>query len=209
MSFHPCLNENGLKVPLKNPDHPTPLESWENREAIARVVPLGPLPTAICGLVISSWKAPTAHAAWQAIADGHQIAEPAFKLPLGLKAAAGVVLQEPDGRYWMVAPSNGFGGYKTTFPKGTQEKGLSLQASALKESYEEAGLQVELTGFLLDVKRSTSYTRYYTARRIGGNPADMGWESQSVLLVPKSELPNYLTNAYDKPLLVELTKGGL
>lgn len=209
MNFHPCLNESGQKVPLKNPDQSSPLESWSDSAAVACVVPLGELPESICGLAISTWIAPSNHANWQAIADGNHVNEPTFNLPPGLKAAAGVVVREPDGRFWMVSPSNGFGGYKTTFPKGTQEKGLSLQASAIKEAYEEAGLQVELTGFLLDVKRSTSFTRYYTARRVGGNPARMGWESQSVLLVPKAELCNYLTNAYDKPLLNKLRKGGL
>lgn len=209
MNFHPCLNENGQNEPLKNPDQPTPIESWADSAAVARVVPLGELPESICGLATSTWLAPSNHADWQAIADSNLVNEPAFNLPQGLKAAAGVVVRETDGRFWMVSPSNGFGGYKTTFPKGTQEKGLSLQASAIKEAYEEAGLQVELTGFLLDVKRSTSYTRYYTARRVGGNPAHMGWESQSVLLVPKAELSTYLTNAYDKPLLDELAKGGL
>jgi hypothetical protein len=55
-----------------------------------------------------------------------------------------------------------------------QEARLSSRANAIKECFEESGLQVELTGFLCDSVRSTSVTRYYTARRLGGSPADMG-----------------------------------
>ena len=50
-----------------------------------------------------------------------------------------------------------------------------------------------------------SYTRYYRARRIGGSPASMGWESQAVHLVPKAQLAHYLTNKNDLPLLKALS----
>ena len=33
-----------------------------------------------------------------------------------------------------------------------------------------------------------TFTRYYLAERIGGSPADMGWESQCVVLVPEGDL---------------------
>ncbi len=81
---------------------------------------------------------------------------------------------------------------------------MSLQATAIREAYEEAGIQVQLTRFLIDVPRSTSYTRYYLARRVGGNPAAMGWESQAVMLVPFERLQNVLTNENDAPILEEL-----
>lgn len=51
-----------------------------------------------------------------------------------------------------------------------------------------AGLQVKLLRHLVDVKRTQTYTRYYLAERIGGSPADMGWESQGVLLIPPALL---------------------
>ena len=103
-------------------------------------------------------------------------------------AAAGAVIEEADGRLWLVAPTNGYAGYKTTFPKGRPESGASLQVTAIREAYEEAGLKVEITGFLADLPRSQTQTRYYTARRVGGTPAAMGWESQAVHLVPRSKL---------------------
>lgn len=115
--------------------------------------------------------------------------------------AAGVIVEEPDGRLWLVAPSNGFGSYLATFPKGRIEGNVSRQASAIREAYEEAGLKVRITGFFADSDRTLSYTRYYRAQRIGGNPALMGWESQAVHLVPRSELWSFLTHTNDQPLL--------
>jgi hypothetical protein len=57
------------------------------------------------------------------------------------------------------------------------------------------------------VERSTSVTRYYRAKRVGGDPTDMGWESQAVNLVPRKELVNHLKNKYDMPLVNALTGG--
>lgn len=59
---------------------------------------------------------------------------------------------------------------------------------------------------LIDVKRSTSYTRYYLAERLGGNPADMGWDSQAVMLVPSTQLGMVLTNKNDHPTFEALTR---
>jgi len=103
---------------------------------------------------------------------------------------------EPDGRVWVVAPTNAYLGTRATFPKG---KGTDLKATALKEVFEESGLRVELTGFLADSTRTTSRTRYYLARRVGGSPAAMGWESQAVLLVPVGQLRNVLNLSLDHP----------
>lgn len=78
-----------------------------------------------------------------------------------------------------------------------------MQASAIKEAYEESGLKVEITGFLGDIVRTTSVAKYYTAKRVGvgGDPAKMGWESQSVSLVPIHRLDSVITAKADKPLI--------
>lgn len=65
---------------------------------------------------------------------------------------------------------------------------------------------MEITGFLIDVDRTTRTTRYYTARRLGGNPADMGWESQAVTLVPRADLATYLKHKTDQPILKALAE---
>ena len=81
-----------------------------------------------------------------------------------------------------------------------------MRANALKEAFEESGLQVELIDFLADAKRSTTKTRYYLARRIGGNPADMGWESQAVHLVPRASLKMLLPYQNDVPVLEAISR---
>jgi ADP-ribose pyrophosphatase YjhB (NUDIX family) len=124
----------------------------------------------------------------------------------GKKPAAGVAIVEPDGRVWIVDPAGGFGGYRHTFPKGKQEQGLSLQETAIKESFEESGLKVTITGLLGDFERDTSITRYYLARRTGGSPNEFHGETEAVRLVPVAELDDWLTNKNDRPVVEALKR---
>lgn len=204
--FHPQLNNQGQAVELKKPSKPSPIDTWHQPEAVAAVVPGGEMPVEIHGVSSKSWnEAPETKQDWEALAAQNPMEEPAFKAPSGYKKAAGVVVQEKNGRVWVVAPSNEYAGYKATFPKGTVEAGMSLQATALVEAYEESGLQVRLLKHLVDVKRSLSYTRYYLAERVGGNPADMGWETQAVMLVPKAQLDKVVTHPNDASILEALS----
>ena len=86
----------------------------------------------------------------------------------------GIMVQEPDGRVWIASPTNGFGNRKYTLPGGGVEHGLTTQQNALKEVWEETGLQVEITGHLGDFKDSNNGNngRLYIGRRIGGQPWD-------------------------------------
>ena len=86
---------------------------------------------------------------------------------------------------------------------------LDLRVTAVKEAFEETGLRVELVGHLLDVRRSTSHTRYYLARRLGGTPAAMGWESQAVHLAPLAQAKALLNRAVDHPLVDRLLALGI
>lgn len=200
--FHPKPDDHGKPFRLRSPSTPTPLHNWSSAHEAATVVPGGPMPPVLNGLAFARWTdAPRTHQGWEALASASPVSEPAFVPPTGLEPAAGAVVIEPDGRFWLASPSNGFGGYVNTFPKGTVDKGASLQATALKEVFEESGLRVRLTAHLADVRRSTSCTRYYLARRVGGHPADMGWESQAVHLVPRERLAHFLTNSNDAKLL--------
>jgi ADP-ribose pyrophosphatase YjhB (NUDIX family) len=206
MIYHPRPDDHDKAVKLTHPSNPSPQATWSNPLAVATVVPEGELPIALNGTNFEDWaEAPRLTHEWEQLAARRSIEEPPFHVPSHLRAAAGVVVEESDGRLWLVAPSNRFGGYSATFPKGTVDQGVGLQATALKEAWEESGLQVELTGYLLDAARSVSSTRYYLARRIGGSPAAMGWESQAVHLVPKAQLAQYLTNKNDLPLLKALS----
>ncbi|WP_291138921.1 NUDIX domain-containing protein [Hydrogenophaga sp.] len=184
------------------------MSAWADPEEVACVVPNGPMPVTINGLAASTWSdRPHSPVEWEALAASQSINEPPFEAPANYKRAAGVVTREPDGRVWLVAPSNAFGGYQATFPKGTLD-GKSSQATALVETFEECGLHVRLVRHLIDTKRSVSYTRYYLAERLGGNPADMGWESQAVILAPASRLKALLNNPNDLPILQALSPNG-
>ncbi len=198
MTHHPRPNDHGQAVTLHAPSQATPLPTWHDPAAMACVVPGGPMPEELHGVPFEHWFAASATTQeWEELAKRHWIQEPAFVVPAGLsRTAAGAVVRETDGRIWLVAPSNQFGGYKATFPKGTME-GKSAQATALIEVFEESGLQIRLQRHLVDVRRSASYTRYYLAERIGGHPADMGWESQAVMLVPANQLMDHLNNPHD------------
>ena len=206
-TFHPRADDNGHAVELKQPHQPTALSAWGNPNELATVTPDSPMPSAVCGLSIAGWPAvPTSSAGWELLAAAMTVEEPPMKTAPGKKPASGAVVVEPDGRIWVVSPSNHHGKYINTFPKGKNEQSqaLCLRANALKEVFEEAGLQVELTGFLCDSVRSTSVTRYYLARRLGGNPADMCWETQAVHLVPVSQLGAFVSHTNDQSILTAL-----
>lgn len=95
---------------------------------------------------------------------------------------AGVLIQEPDGRIWIVQPTNEFGTRKYTLPGGGVEAGLTDQQNALKEVWEETGLQVEITGYAGDFEDSNTKHngRLYIGKRIGGAPWDAKIESKII-----------------------------
>ena len=168
------------------------------------VAPGGKLPPSLHRVPFLSWAdAPLSAPGWEAVAGAARVDEPAFKAPTGLLPAAGVVILEPDGRVWVVCPTNQFGGHAVTFPKGRPD-GKSLQATALCEAYEESGLQVRLIRHLVDVRRTQTFTRYYLAERVGGTPAAMGWESQSVVLVPRTQTHLLKLGPIDSAVLMGL-----
>lgn len=204
MTIHPRLRDQGQPVQIKRPSTASPASAWADPAAIATAIPDSAMPDAILGVPVAPWKdAPATPAVWEALVANISFSEPPMPSAPGKKPGAGVVTVEPDGRVWVVKPTDGFGGYSTTFPKGKLD-GLSPRAAALKEAFEESGLQVELAGFLCDSVRSTSLTRYYLARRIGGSPAAMDWESQAVMLVPASRLKEVLTSPNDQPVIQAL-----
>ncbi len=193
MQIHPYPNDKGQPVTILNPSTPTPLSAFDDLNAIALVVPNSPVPERLNGLPFCSAHSTTSYRL--------AIQEPALKPQSGKKLAAGAVIVEPDGRFWVVMPTNQFGGYQATFPKGRLEAGMTPQATAIKEAQEESGLQVRLIALIGDFERSVSVTRYYLAQRIGGNPAQMGWESQCVGLIPPARLLDVCSHPNDQPII--------
>ena len=114
----------------------------------------------------------------------------------------GAVIIEPDNRVWLYEPTNHYGDYQRTFPKGTVDAGDSFEATAAREAFEETGLLVEIGAFLIDSDRSLSVTRFFLGRRIGGCPSAMGWEAQAVWLVPIAVLHRHAVSEYDAPVIL-------
>ncbi len=202
---HPHPDDAGNAVIVQHPLLPTPVTAFDDPLRLATVIPAGPTPAVLNGIPLTSWRAvPTESAAWAAVSGQMELKEPPFVAHPGTQPAAGVVILEPDGRVWLVAPSNGFAGYKATFPKGHVDSAMAMQATAIREAYEETGLQVEIVDFLGDFNRTLTRTRYYLARRVGGTPADMGWESQAVHLVPMAQLLKMLNQPRDHAIVALL-----
>lgn len=159
----------------------------------------GPLPagTAINGIELTSQPAPE----WATVPD-----KPINEQPMqtAKRKASGVVMVEPDGRIWVVEPANHYGGVLHTYPKGGQATGLTLQQSALKEVFEETGLQVEITDLLGDYEGSTSTTRYYVGKRTGGAPWEFDKETWNVKLATPDELRKMLNQQRDLDVLDDL-----
>jgi ADP-ribose pyrophosphatase YjhB (NUDIX family) len=209
--YHPRTNDKGQPVKLHTPNHPTELRNWAQSDQISTVTPDSPMPEAVNGLSFASWQEAPAHlAGWAQLAEVAIFDEPELKKVTGKVPASGAVVVETDGRVWVVSPSNKYGGYKNTFPKGKLDPmdGLSLKANALKEVFEEAGLRVGLSGYLCDSERDTTVTRFYLARRLGGSPADMGWESQAVHLVPMDILATFASHPNDQSVINALQTNG-
>ncbi len=186
---HPKPNGRGQPVVITRPHSPGSEAGWHSPHQIGTFLPAGPVPAALNGLIFATWQeAPATLRDWSRVA-GQQLdlVEPQFDTQ-GKEPAAGLIIEEIDGRIWIVCPTNRFAGCAASFPKGRADEGLSLQVTAIKETYEETGLRVEITGLVGDFPGVVTMARYYRARRVGGTPADMGWESQAVLLVPKNQL---------------------
>lgn len=196
---HPVEGHHGEKVMVHYPSKPTEPKTWHDPAAVATFVPGGEVPDALNGVLFAPWEDhPVTDEGWDYV-DGvdDDLDEPPLQVPANKHVSAGVVIEEPDGRVWITAPTNSFGGYQASFPKGTAEDEMSLQATAIKECWEETGLQVKITGFVGDFTRTTSVARLYRAVRVGGTPAAMGWESQAVHLVPKDQLYKLLNMSTD------------
>lgn len=203
---HPKPGENGQLVTIKHPTTPSPIEAWHDPAAVATCVPGGPMPAELNEVPFAPWTdAPTTDGGWAKVEGlNSDLDEPSMKLTSGLKTSAGVVIVEPDGRVWLVHPTNAFGGYVCTFAKGRVEGGLSMQATACREAWEESGLKVRITDLLGDFDRTTTRTRYYLAERTCGSPSEAGWETQACSLCPLDALPGFLNGAADAPVLEAL-----
>lgn len=172
------------------PTLPTGPDTWHDPTAVAVFVPGGACPAALCDIAMQQATLPS-HGYCLAGLAGDGTRDPEWALPLGqpdLTRKAGAVVVEPDGRIWVIEPTNHYWGTVASFPKGTLDDETCPRLTALREVFEETGLVVQLGEHLADVQRDDAIVRLYRARRVSGRPVDMGWESQSVRLVPLDQL---------------------
>ena len=87
----------------------------------------------------------------------------------------------------MVHPMNEYAGYKLTYPKGTIDKGESIEHAAVREVYEETGLSVKPVAYLGDYKGQTSVTRMFIGYVTGGDPQKAGNETDAVAFKPLTD----------------------
>jgi 8-oxo-dGTP pyrophosphatase MutT (NUDIX family) len=205
-TWHPQPDEHGRRVRLHAPSCAANLEGLADPGAAVTFVPGSVCGDVLDGVPLVPCARDAVDAACLGAGTATALAEPPFVLPPGRQAAAGAVVREADGRIWLVAPSNGFGGYAVTFPKGRVEPGLSLQATAVREVWEESGLLVAPVAWLGDFPRTQTFTRFYIARRVGGHPAYMGWESQAVHLVTPAQARGLLHRDTDRAVLEALLR---
>lgn len=196
MILHPHKAENGRPVQINSPDCPTNPATWTNSNLAACFTPGCEVPESLNDITISK----------VAPAENYGEIEEPILTPQRYTISSGIVCIESDRRVWLVTPTNHFAGYHFTFPKGICEPWHTLQQTAIKETYEETGLVCQITDFLGDYYRTVSQTRFYVGKRIGGSPAEMHWESQSVHLVPMYELLNFVHTPVDRRIVQDLKK---
>ena len=200
-TLHPKCNNKGQPVVIYEPSSPSDPESWSDPRRVVTITPGSTVPSILNGIALRRVAAPSSGAEWSALVKDASARHSSLRNPRHMKLSSGAVIFEPDGRVWVFEPTNKFGGYVRTFPKGTLEAGLSLAANAAKEVFEETGLLIEVGQPLIDTERTASVCRYFLGRRIGGDPSNMGWEAQAVCLMPVALLPQYVTHGSDVPVI--------
>lgn len=185
MIQHPEPDEHGRSVTIHSPHTPSDKSSWHDVDRIATFTPGSHVPD---------------HLTAEHHTDTPELhSEPEFKPHPHLATAAGAIIHNGDGRVWVKSPTNKFGGYQNTFPKGRHEGG-SLSGTAVREVHEETGIHAKITAHLGDYDRTTTRTRYYVGERVSGSPAKMGWESQAMHLVPIKDLHHFMDTPQDKQI---------
>jgi 8-oxo-dGTP pyrophosphatase MutT (NUDIX family) len=103
----------------------------------------------------------------------------------GMKQSYGGVVIS-GGKVLLLNPTNDFGGYKWTFPKGRNDPGEAPEETAIREVREETGYECEIVGKLPgNFAGTTTNTEYFLMRPLSsGSP---GWETQEVRWADRRE----------------------
>jgi len=135
-----------------------------------------------------------------------------------LKAAYGGVVVDATGRVLLREPTNHFGGYVWTFPKGKADFGEGPEMTALREVQEETGCAARILAPIPgNFTGDTSMNHYFLmAEAVPGAPlaahdgetAQVVWVSLEAAKALISQTPNLKGRARDLAVL-EAAKGVL
>ena len=199
---HTYTDDHGNSVVVHHPTTETLPFTWFDPKATAIFTPGGVAPSNFLGVTMCPWlDHPMTPEGWAKVEGQNPTLADTFDLleiVPGKQPAVGVIIEEPDGRIWICSPTNGFGGYDNTFPKGSVESGIGLQATAIRVAFEKTGLKIAITGVHGDYERRTSFARMFLAKRIGGTVKNMGWQSQAMSLVPPDKLDSLFNAQIDR-----------
>jgi SPP1 gp7 family putative phage head morphogenesis protein len=191
-------------------------------ESIAEWVPGQITDAELNDVPFQPWNPPDSYNWLNAPGRKSRLPEPPMPQMPGKRQSAAVMMLEDDGRSWVYRLSAGLlAGLAAAatdgddegeeevpivhaVPSGALEAGMDPQAIAIREAWETLGLRAEIIAYLGDYPKPSSITRYYVARRTGGAPWRMGYESQSVKLVPLDMLPAIATDDTDKAVAHDL-----
>jgi 8-oxo-dGTP pyrophosphatase MutT (NUDIX family) len=96
------------------------------------------------------------------------------------------------------------------FPKGKQNEGEPIEATAVREVGEETGLRIELLALAGDTRYTftrpdgrlqNKTVRYYLARAVGGSMAERDAEREFVAWLPARQAADRLTYPDDRAIL--------
>ena len=190
VNYHPHKSDNDNFVIIKTPSNASREQTWDDPNMVATFIPGSKVPNHFHNKIVSI--------------ETRTIREPKFHDDPLKVTAAGVIAIDKHDRIVLVSPTNQFGGYRFTFPKGTRDGDESLLNTARRETHEETGLHVVPTHYLGDYERSTSKARMYVGNIVGGSPANMCWENQAVHFVPVAQAHNFLHTEIDHKILKHL-----
>jgi ADP-ribose pyrophosphatase YjhB (NUDIX family) len=125
---------------------------------VSRFVPAGAHPSALSGIALRPVQLPNDPATIDALTGCDDLDPHWAELPEGAPPIrkAGAIIREPDGRVWVIVPTNHFANTTATFPKGGIEPGEGARLTAWREVFEETDLVVQLEKHIGTTKRRNS-----------------------------------------------------
>lgn len=113
------------------------------------------------------------------------------------KAFGGIVMND-KGEILLRKPTNGFGGYAWTFPKGRQDKGDTPEQTALREVEEETGVRAKILGELPGKFEGDVTSTGFFIMQLESSGHEMDDETEAVEWVHPSKAHEYIQQTPNK-----------